>query len=72
MCMPVHHACACLRQVAAALLSDYYDAMYDYQATKRSAPGLQARAPQLLQCDTGDASAIARLVLDAVDERGLF
>lgn len=30
------------------------------------------RAPEVLQCETGDASTIARLVLAAVDERGLF
>ena len=59
-----------LDQVASVLLTDYYDSMYEYQAAKRSA-GME-RVPDVLQCDTGDASIIARLVLDAVEERGLF
>jgi len=59
-----------LDQVASALLSDYYDTMYDYQASKRNAE--MDGAPHVLQCDTGDASVIARLVLEAVEQRGLF
>ena len=40
------------------------------QASKRNAE--MDGAPHVLQCDTGDASVIARLVLEAVEQRGLF
>lgn len=58
-----------LAAVAASLLTDYYDAMYDYQASKRKAE--TECASHYLHCDTGDEDVIARLVLDAVEERGL-
>ena len=57
-----------LCQVAEALLVEYYDAMYQYQAEKRKEE--QEGMPQLVvACDGGDALANARRLLDAAGGR---
>ena len=53
-----------LAEVASALLTDYYDAMYEYQAGKRAADSGGGGANEHhLKCETGAADAIAELVL---------
>ena len=58
--------------IASALLTDYYDAMYDYQASKRAneTGGTAGRREidRQLPCPTGEATDIARLVLEAAEE----
>jgi len=59
-----------LARVAEALLVDYYDAMYDYQAGKRTAETDGGARIRHLRTGTGDADAIAQLVLQAAEEHG--
>ena len=54
-----------LAEVADALLTHYYDALYDGKAAKRAEVSDVVRD---LVCDTGDASAIAPLILDAAEK----
>ena len=54
-----------LAEVADALLTHYYDALYDSKAAKRAEVSDVVRD---LVCDTGDASAIAPLILDAAEK----
>jgi tRNA 2-selenouridine synthase len=67
----VAHLCALLEdvqppalaEVAAALLTDYYDDMYAYQAKKRGEE-MGGKLQERVECDGGDALANARRLLD--------
>lgn len=74
----VDELCALLEQtqppalatVADALLHEYYDAMYDYQAKKR-AEEMDGAPQHVVKCDSGDAAANAARLLERASALGL-